>query len=220
MLGLAMLSMLSACAPGLRMPGPLSRLGEPVERVPLPTAEARPSGEGVEIARAAASFVGDAQLRVDGESYRMDCSGLVEAALAKANLPRSGSSASLHDEADAAGVLHRRRQPRPGDIAFFDDTYDRNDNGQLDDPLSHSAVVERVLPDGTVEMVHVGSKGVVRFRMNLRHPSRREDDAGEIINDYLRQARKSDPPGTRYLAGELWNSFASFYELPPVASEE
>ncbi|MBM4391353.1 MAG: hypothetical protein FJ090_09545, partial [Deltaproteobacteria bacterium] len=183
-------------------------------------AEARPGGAGVDIARAAASFVGDAQLRVDGESYRMDCSGLVEAALAKADLPRSGSSAMLRDEAAASGVLHHRRLPRPGDIAFFDDTYDRNDNGLLDDPLSHSAVVERVFPDGTVEMVHVGSKGVVRLRMNLRHPARRENEAGDIINDYLRQSRKSDPPGTRYLAGELWNSFASFYELPPLASEE
>ncbi len=220
MLGLVTLSLLGACAPGLRMPGPLSRLGEAVERVPLSPAEARPSGEGAEIARAAASFVGDTQLRVDGENFRMDCSGLVEASLAQADLPRSGSSASLHDEAETSGVLHRRRQPRPGDIAFFDDTYDRNGNGQLDDPLSHSAVVERVFADGTVQLVHVGSKGVVRFRMNLRHPSAREDGDGEVINDYLRQARKSDPPATRYLAGELWDSFASFYELPPLASEE
>ena len=201
------------------MPGPLARLGHPVE---APQFESRPQarGSGDAIARAASSFVGEGLLVVDGERFRMDCSGLVEAALAQADVPHSGSSAMLHEEAASLGVLHHRRLPRPGDVAFFDNTYDRNGNGLLDDPLSHTAVVERVFPNGTVEMVHVGSKGVSRLRMNLRRPSDRLDEAGETLNDFSRQKKAGDPATTLYLAGELWVAFASFYGSEALARAE
>lgn len=209
-----------ACAPGLRMPGPLAQLGRVPDPPALREAEPAPRGSGSAVARAAVEFIGESRLVVDGQDYRMDCSGLVEAALARAHLDFEGSSAMLHDQARALGVLHHRRVPRPGDVAFFDDTYDRNRNGQLDDPLSHSAVVERVLADGTVEMVHVGSNGVSRLRMNLRRPTEHQDADGTTLNDYLRTRRSVDPPGTRYLAGELWVAFASFYGAEAVASRE
>ena len=38
----------------------------------------------------------------------------------------------MHERARAAGVLHHRRVPEVGDVAFFDDTYDRNGNGRRD----------------------------------------------------------------------------------------
>ena len=38
-------------------------------------------------------------------------------------------------------MVHHRKVPRPGDLAFFDDTYDANHDGRTNDPLTHVAVV-------------------------------------------------------------------------------
>lgn len=219
--------LLTACAPSMfRMPGPLASMGRdpsadwrlptrPVETPPTRAPE-RPQA----IAAAAAGFIGASALRVDGKVYRFDCSGLVEASLASAGCTFSGSSAMLFAQARDAGVLHRRRTPRPGDVAFFDDTYDRNGNHRLDDPLSHVAIVESVERDGTITLIHAGSSGVVRFTMNLRHPEDREDGKGRVINDYLRARKAGDSPRTRYLASELWVAFASFADAQLVAAAD
>ncbi|MFZ5480980.1 MAG: CHAP domain-containing protein [Myxococcota bacterium] len=210
-----------ACAPAYRFPGPLGSLGsEDVPDAPAPSVPvARPSGGGAEIAEIAAGFVGASAIVLDGTRYRWDCSGLVEAALAGAGCAYRGSSAMLFEAARDAGVLHRRRRPQPGDVAFFDDTYDRDGNGRVDDPLSHVAVVEAVDEDGTIGLVHVGSKGVVRFVMNLRHPDVRDDADGKRLNDYLRAKGSDDGPRTRYLAGELWVAFGSFWKAEPAVAD-
>lgn len=169
-----------------------------------------PNALARDIVRAANGFVGNRSLSVDGTAYRYDCSGLVEASLATAGLEETGSSAMLFERARELGVLHHRRAPKPGDIAFFDNTYDRDSNGRNDDSLTHSAVVVAVDSDGTVDMVHVGSKGVTELRMNLRNPHDLELD-GVRLNDYLRSKTGRDPASTQYLAGELWTGFGSFW---------
>ena len=93
--------------------------------------------------------------------------------------------------------------PRPGDIAVFHDTYDRNRDGKRNDRYTHVSLVESV--DGeVVTFIHRGSKGVARHRMNLSAP----DDAG--TNDALRMGTGKN------LAGQL---FAGFGDLlgPPSA---
>ncbi len=169
-----------------------------------------PNALARDIVRAANAFVGNPSLSVDGTAYRFDCSGLVEAALASAGLEETGSSAMLFERARELGVLHHRRAPKPGDVAFFDNTYDRDGNGRNDDSLTHSAVVVNVSSDGTVDMVHVGSKGVTELRMNLRNPHDLDVD-GVRQNDYLRSKSGRDPANTEYLAGELWVGFGSFW---------
>ncbi|WP_242394572.1 NlpC/P60 family protein [Anaeromyxobacter oryzisoli] len=136
-----------------------------------------------------------------GTRPALDCSGYVLAAYRAAGVvvqlgPRRSRSESLHD---ASRPVTR---PRPGDLAFFHDTYDRNRNGRLDDPYSHVALVEAVDGD-VVTMLHRGGR-IERIQMDLAHPS--DPDA----NGRLRILRRRDPRGTRYLAGEL---FAAFGEL-------
>ncbi len=213
-----LLALLVGCAShSFLYPGPLAGLGsEPViEPRPAHTPAARPPrvrpGSGDAIAAAAQSFLGHRTLVALGDVYRFDCSGFVQASLAKGGCLASGSSATLYEQARERGVLHRRHIPDPGDVAFFDDTYDRNRNGRVDDPLSHVAVVQSVDPDGTIHLVHVGSGSVGTFIMNLRHPSVRKDDDGKRLNENLRYERRSDAPGTRHLASELWVGFASFW---------
>jgi hypothetical protein len=101
---------------------------------------------------------------------------------------------------------------RKGEVVFFDNTYDRNHNRRRDDDLSHIAIVERVLPDGTMTLVHLGSDGVVRIAMNLKHPDVRVNDAGEVINSYIRPSR--DAKTGPVLTGELFRGFAPLYDLP------
>ena len=178
---------------------------------PPPTAKARKRGE--DVAKAAGHYLGSSRLRHGGDSFRYDCSGLVMAAHARAGLQLAGSSESMLRMAREAGIFHKRKRPWVGDVVFFENTYDRNGNGRLDDPITHVAVVTDVHEDGTVTMVHKGGRGVTRLVMNLRHPADHSDGSAKEINGYLRARRSSDRRGTRYLAGELWIGFGSFWRV-------
>jgi hypothetical protein len=94
--------------------------------------------------------------------------------------------------------------PRPGDLAFFRDTYDRNRNGKVDDGVTHVALVESVEGD-RVTLLHRGRR-VERIQMDLSQPSDRSR------NDPVRARRQRDRPGTRYLSGELFVAFAALLD--------
>lgn len=205
---------------GMRAPGSFSALGgdgaqydrRPSDEPPPDASEepdTRPaprSGDGQDVAAGAAKLIGKRRLTVASESFRYDCSGMVCAAYAAGGQSLSGSSKSLYAEAAESGVLHTDKLPHPGDIAFFDNSYDRNRNGRRDDELTHVAVVESVAEDGTITLVHLGSGTVSRIQMNLLRP----DDSS--VNSYLRA--RSDLDGGPRLTGELWRGFASFWALP------
>ncbi len=172
------------------------------------SAHASPGREGaaparVRVVRAAERYV--------GTSFRGDCSAFVRRVYADAGLalsPVAGSSASH----GLYRALARVRRPRPGDLAFFHDTYDRNRDGRRDDRFTHVALVEAV--DGPrVTLIHRGSHGIARFRMNL---ARRHDRAE---NDPVRKRTAADAPGTRTLAGELFAGYASALGRPGREAE-
>ena len=216
------------CAPKVyRYPGPLGSVGrevapleaEEVQEPPRRLARKQQAGSAA-MAEAASYYVGRHPLKHGGEKFRYDCSGLVEAVSARAGQPLTGNTAGLWLQAQAQGVDHRKKRPSPGDLVFFDDTYDRNENGRLDDDLTHVAVVETVDDDGTLTLVHKGSKGVVRTFMNLEHPHDKTDAGGKVLNSALRVKTSKDPRGTKYLTGELWKGSASFWKAdasPSVA---
>lgn len=139
-----------------------------------------------------------------GTRPRLDCSGYVLSALAAAGVtvdlrPARSRSESLYRAGRV--VTH----PRPGDLAFFHDTADRDRNGRGGDRFTHVALVEVV--DGTaLTLLHRGGRRIERIRMDLSRPS------DPSANDPVRPRRRRDPPGTRYLSGEL---FAAFGELLP-----
>jgi hypothetical protein len=170
------------------------------------------------LAAAAASSVGDQPLVVGGVRYRMDCSGVAAGIYAKAGL-RLGdgggpSTRELYELVRRHGSL-RRSRPLPGDLVFFDDTWDANGNGLRDDPLSHVGVVERVLADGTVLFVHRIGNRIVRWRLHPGRPGERVDDKGQTLNHYLRAA---DGPFPAQTTGELFVAFGSLpARLPPEA---
>jgi hypothetical protein len=184
-------------------PAPSARRGAPPQR---------PSTRRPEIVRRAAALVG-VPLRQVSRSVPDDCTGFVRLAYQHAgidlmehgSLPSENGVTAIHRGARAKGALHRRR-PRPGDLVFFRETYDRNRDGRRNDGLTHIGIVESVDPRGTVTFFHRGSQGVARARLNLLHPTKRTWKDGAVVNDYIR--RKS-ARSRAYLTGELFSGFAS-----------
>jgi len=136
-----------------------------------------------------------------GRAFRGDCSGVVLALLHGA-----GVEVALGPGRSRSESLFRAsrpvKAPRPGDLAFFSGTYDRNRDGRSDDPFTHVALVEAV--DGrAVLLLHRGHRGIERVRMDLSRPSDR------AANDPVRHPRTTDPPATRVLAGELFAGYGA-----------
>lgn len=160
----------------------------------------------------AALWVGLPSLTSVSRSVNDDCSGLANLAYRKQGLsllpertdPGEGGVSAIYRKARSLGALHE--EPRPGDLVFFRETYDRNGDGRRNDGLTHIGVVERVEPDGTVTFVHRAGGGVKRSKLNLSQPSVRRDARGQVLNDYLRRPEKTVGPR---LAGELLAGFAT-----------
>ena len=165
--------------------------------------------DGISVAIASHHLVGAGSFR----GHRYDCSGMVNAAYARAGIDLAGAnSAALFKMAKDRNVYHRRNTPRPGDIAFFDNTHDRNNNRRLDDKLTHVAIVEKVDSDGTITLIHKGGSGVTRTKMNLRRPATHKDDDGKVLNSHLRYRSSRDRRRTKYLTGQLWRGFGSLWK--------
>lgn len=164
----------------------------------------RPSAFGTAVATAAEKHLESAP-----SGFRNDCSGFVMAAYAKAGHPIVGSTRDLWAQAREGGFVSKR--PQLGDVAFFDNTYDRNRNGRRDDPLTHVGVVIAIDANGTLTLAHAGtSKGRARLQMNLDHPDVRIGPDGSVYNDWLRARRKGESQNAALLAGQLFKGFARF----------
>jgi hypothetical protein len=97
--------------------------------------------------------------------------------------------------------------PRPGDLVFFHNTRDLNADNRNNDWYTSMGVVTHV-DDGTVTFIGPGTRDVQEMRLNLARPrTRRDEKRQEVLNDYVRPKRLSDPAVTQYLAGELFAGF-------------
>jgi hypothetical protein len=178
-------------------------------------AAAAPSPVARRVAHTAEELVGHRSLAEVTRDYPDDCSGLVRYVYARAGVDLAaegadGSSvaAGLYRKLRREGRL-RRRTARPGDLVFFRDTWDRNGDGRLDDGITHVGVVEAVGRDGEVSFVHRAHAGIIRSRLDLRHPHLRRDRARKVHNDVL---RRKDGRHEALGAGDLLAGFAT----PPM----
>lgn len=154
---------------------------------------------GAAIANIARGYVGTRRtLRRD------DCSGFVETVLASVGTDLKSSTRMFWEAAVRDARLVDGR-PRPGDLAFFDFSYDANKNGRRDDRLTHIAIVTRVYADGRIEMTHRGGSGVTFLRAHLFRRSEHRDGS-LVLNDFL--AHKSYAKARPRLTGALLRGFA------------
>lgn len=171
------------------------------------TYDARGAAEaalGHKVVEAANHFL---QVRPPGPNQ---CTNYVKHVFRRVGIELGGGADDMWARAESLDALHYDPRPSVGDIAFFDNTFDRDGNGRVDDPLTHVGVVLNVAGDGTITVAHGGAThGTGVFRMNLEHPSERSSPDGKRWNDYLRHKRAGDPPNARYLASELVAGFAT-----------
>ena len=172
------------------------------------------------LVRSAHDLIGVDRLYVGGTEYRDDCTGAVLAVYAAAGI---NLGAHFHRyQGNGVARLHRMMRdhrlyvaadayarPEPGDIVFFDNTWDRNGNGRWDDDLTHMGVVVAVNRNGTISYLHNHlRRGVIVEQMNLRHPDSRE------LNAPLRQHGSPRDGSGRWLASHLVRGFARAHLLP------
>ncbi|AFG36822.1 NlpC/P60 family protein [Spirochaeta africana] len=183
---------------------------------------ARPAREQAlreQLVAAALRLEGARELVVAGRAQAIDCTVIIKAVYREAGIDLSaglsryqGSRVErLHAYLGDQRLLHTGSEGvdlQPGDLIFWDNTYDRNGSGRPDDELTHVGMVIDVAENGDVRYIHHNyARGVVVEHMNLAKPSvhRRPDAAGGgIANSFLRS--RQAPPYERRLAGELFNS--------------
>ena len=165
-----------------------------------------------------------AELGKRGGREGIDCSTFVRSAYSAAGVdlysdasPRDNGVQAIRRYVRHHGRLHRRRHPAPGDVVFFDNSYDRNRNRLLDDRLTHVGIVEEVRPDGTALVLHSTNHGVVREPMNLRRPHVSRGAGGEPINAVLRRRTPHDSPGTPRFMSELFAGFGTVFGAEHLA---
>jgi len=177
-----------------------------------------PETPGERIAARADSWVGrEGAFEVNGERFPADCSGFVEAVYAMEGVPlrrlmqhaaprESSGAAAAHRAASRYGVVFGGggEWPRPGDLVFFHDTYDRDRDGRQDDRFTHVGIVLYV-SEGTVVFAHRGSQAVVIGAMTPGRPHETAD-GDRLLNSHMRQKRKARPDA-RLLAGELFAGY-------------
>ena len=96
-----------------------------------------------------------------------------------------------------------------GDLVFFDNTWDFNGDGRINDPLTHVGIVEAMETDGTIVFISRVAGAIERYRMNVAQPHVHRTADGRVLNDYLRRKHWRDGEQTPYLTGELFAAFGT-----------
>lgn len=212
-------------APRGEGPSPAAGAGPAFSEADLPDTDAPPPRDarldaGAEafdlqarLAVRARSYLGRrGPFRAKGQRFGSDCSGFVEAVYAAEGVmlrdlmqraapeERGGVKAAWVAARENGRVFGQDEWPAPGDLVFWNDTYDRNRNRRADDRFTHVGIVEYV-EDGTVYFLHRGGRGVARGVMTPGRPSEATDADGRKLNSAIRAT--SHPVKDGGLAGEL-----------------
>ena len=170
------------------------------------------------IVRTATQLVGARTIEMNGRRVAYDCAGVTRAIFLTHGIdlydgeprdPDANGVRIIHAHIRQQGQFHQGPVAHPGDLIFFNDTWDYNGDGKVNDPLTHVGIVERQEPNGTVIFISRVAGAIERYRMNLSLPHIHKASDGRIFNDYLRRKDVVDPANTGYLAGELFARFAT-----------
>lgn len=170
------------------------------------------------IVESAARLVGARTISSQGRHITYDCAGVTRAIFLEHGIDlyrgyvgdrKENGVRLIHNHVRQHGILHRDAEVRPGDLVFFDNTWDFNGDGQLNDPLTHVGVVEELEADGTVIFISRVANSIARYRMNVSQPHVHKTADGRLLNDYIRRKRPTDPADTARLTGELFSFYGN-----------
>ena len=161
---------------------------------------------------------------VRGRRFNFDCTGTVLAIYyyAGIDLSRDFSRYTGNGVLRLYKMLYERKllyltnYPVPGDLIFWDNTYDRNGDGKWNDYLTHVGMVVGVKSDGTIQYVHDHiRKGIIIERMNLLHPdeyARTRFGKRIIVNAPMRMKVAGVRHPSKWLASQLVRAFGKAYQ--------
>jgi hypothetical protein len=167
--------------------------------------------------------LGKEELVIRGRRFNMDCTGTVLAIYYYAGIDlardfdRYGGNGvmRLYKSLEAEGLVYETHLPATGDVIFWDNTYDRNQDGRWNDPLTHVGMVLNAGDDGSVEYVHLNyRKGIIIEYMNLRHPNVHESlvkGQMRVVNSPIRMKQAGSAHPERWLSSQLLHGFAMGY---------
>ncbi|HET9575301.1 MAG TPA: CHAP domain-containing protein [Nitrospira sp.] len=170
------------------------------------------------IVHTASKLVGATVIQVDGKRIAYDCAGVTRAIFLEHGIdlydgsspdPKANGVRLIHHHISRHGKFHQGPAVRPGDLVFFDNTWDYNRDGIINDPLTHVGIVERQDPDGTVIFISRVAGAIERYHMNLALPHLHKTAEGRILNDYIRRKDLDHPFDAAYLTGELFAGFGT-----------
>ena len=209
---IAMVTLVGCATPPAERP----RASAPDTRACCGSVEHTPSRSA--IVRTAAKLVGAKTIESNGQRIAYDCAGVTRAVFLKHGIDLYGGDHGdtqangvriIHAHIRQQGTFHQGPVVHPGDLVFFNNTWDYNGDGKVNDPLTHIGIAERQEPDGTVVFISRVAGAVERYHMNLSLPHIHKTADGRILNDYLRRKDIDDPANIGYLTGELFAQFAT-----------
>ncbi|MEK6804122.1 MAG: CHAP domain-containing protein [Nitrospirota bacterium] len=168
------------------------------------------------IVQTAVNLVGAKTIESQGRRISYDCAGVTRAIYLAHGIDLFEGGASdgkangvglIYNHLRKHGQLHRGPVVQAGDLVFFDNTWDYNGDGLVNDPLTHVGIVERVESNGTIVFISRVAGAIERYRMNVAHPHIHRTADGRLLNDYMRRKHWRDGEQTPYLTGELFAAF-------------
>ncbi len=175
------------------------------------------------VVEGALSLLGKNSININGKTFPNDCTGVVRGAYwyAGIDLARDFSKYTgngvrrIYLTLEADGLLYLTEMPLPGDIIFWDNTYDRNEDGAWNDPLTHTGIVVAVSESGQIEYVHSNyRKGIVIEYMNLLDPDTNTKTVGGnpvFVNSAMRM--RGQVVNQKWLSSHLIKQFGKGYLL-------
>ncbi len=115
----------------------------------------------------------------------------------------------LYRQCRTDGEAFHSNQPSIGDLVFFHNTYDANEDGRNNDWYTLVGIIENIATDGTIEFLAYRGDGIETLYLHPDELNRAEGSGGRTINSELRTRSSDDPPFTQYLAGQLFAGYCN-----------
>ncbi|MDC7232989.1 MAG: NlpC/P60 family protein [Spirochaetales bacterium] len=174
------------------------------------------SGIQKDLVQSADWALGRKSLVVDGRKFNLDCSGVVLAVYHKSGSDlqsflggySGGGVQRLYAFMEDNQLLYKQPVLAPGDLLFWDNTYDKNNDGETNDYLTHVGMVVSSDNQGNIEYIHHNyRKGIVLAKMNLLDPDNLN------VNSPMRAKNAEPGHAPLWLSSHLLRDAARGYEI-------
>ena len=99
---------------------------------------------------------------------------------------RRPTISELYQYAFKKKLVYQNPRPAIGDLAFFHNSYDRNQDGRWNDWHTLVGLVEGIDGDSTISILVWMDDKIQRIKLNLKYPELHKGKKGQILNSQLR----------------------------------